>query len=163
MAHAERGHRTRSTDLGGHGILEHLKLFRIDGCDTQLDVGHAVAQVKGRRLPTESVGSNSSQEMLGRVLLHVVEPASPVQFDDHGARLDRSGKHMSDLSLDVLNIDNRDAGNRPTVRRLPASLRVQDRISQNCERSSVLDSTFDQGGLQTGQTRIAFIGGKSDQ
>jgi hypothetical protein len=163
MAHAERCHRARSADLGGYGILEHLELFRIDGCYTQLDIGYALAQVKGRGLPSESVGSDGSQEVLGRVLLHVVEPASPVEFDRDGTGLDWISEHMSDLPFNLLDIDHRDAGNRPTIRRLPASLRVQDRISQNCERSSVLNSAFHHGGFQMGQARSAFIGGKSDQ
>jgi hypothetical protein len=83
------GDRTGRTDLRRHFVLEPEKVPRPDRGDGELDVARLRSEVEGRRLPAEPVGGDRRQEVLGRVLLHVVETPVPVELELEGAFGDR--------------------------------------------------------------------------
>jgi hypothetical protein len=66
--------------------------------------------------------------VLGRVLLHVVEAALPIELDRHAVRRGGTGQNMPDLALPLLDVDDRNTAHRPPVAWLAPTLWIENRI-----------------------------------
>ena len=158
-AHPPRGDGPGRADLGRDRLFQPRELFGGDLRRVQLDIRDLLAEVKSRRVPTEPLLGHGGQQMLARVLLHMVEPTRPVQLDQDAPGRRRSAKIVSDQPLHAAHILHRDPRNPAAVGGLAAPLRIEDGVRQDDERTIPFRAGSHDLGLQRNHQRLALIGG----
>ena len=152
------GHRAGGAYFGGDGLFQRGELVGRDSGHVELDVRHLRPQVKGRGGPPEALLGHGGQEVLAGVLLHVVEPARPVQLDPHAAGRRRPGQHVPDLPPHCPDVFDGNPVDPAAVGRLAAPLGIQDRIRQDDERAGRLLPALHDLGLQHPEERVTLVG-----
>jgi hypothetical protein len=67
------------------------------------------------RLPRESISGDRGQQMLRRMLLHMVESAGPIEPHRDRPNLNGFGENVSDTAVDLLNVFDGHTSDRPAV------------------------------------------------
>ena len=91
-------------------------------------------------LPAESPEDESGQEVLARVLLHVVESPLPVECQDSSAQRDPAGREMGDAPV-ILDILDRHVPDPTSVCWLPSAFRIEKSIPKSDFKSSFHSDT----------------------
>ena len=112
--------------------------------------------------PSELVLGHGREQMLARVLLHVVKAAGPVQLKGSWTFRDGGSEKVEQFTCAFLDIHHGHAVHRAEVTGLPPALGVKDRVLQDHEGATILLSALQDAGLQRGGKRIAFVGRKLD-
>ena len=74
--------------------------------------------------------------MLSVVLLHVIEPARPIDLGGDFSGLDRPSQHVQDSAAALLRIDHRGRSQRAAIARLSSSLGIEGgAIEDGCRLS----------------------------
>ena len=143
-----------------HSLLQSLHVaLRYDG-SRQLDVADRSPQMEGRGLPLELILGHGGEQVLARVLLHVVEAAGPVQAQRGGARLQGRAQVVPDLALALLDLHHGHAVQGAQITGLATPLGVENRVLQDGEGPSLLLAAAQDAGLQRGGKGVAFVGGR---
>jgi hypothetical protein len=96
----------------------------VDRSDIEVERRAVRTEVDAHRLVAEQVGEHGGQEVLPRVLLHVVEPALPVDLTTDGvadgAAGERRGEHVRDALLFINDVRDGRPADGAEVERLAA-------------------------------------------
>ena len=104
----------------------------------QVDRGHLGAHVKAGGSILEEPIECGRQHMLTRVLLHVIEPANPVDLASYTCtRRDRRTHHVNDVIVLIDGLDNVDRPETTGVEGLPAGCGIERRAIECDERAPV--------------------------
>ncbi len=101
-------------------------------------------EVHRRRLPTERVGGDRGEEVLRRVLLHMIGAAGGIHHATHLTQRERRGKDVHDPLVIVDHVDHRHAAEHPGVVRLPARGGVEGGLIEDDAREVAV--VIDDGG-----------------
>ena len=155
-AHAAGSDRTSRTDRRCRLVLQFGQLVRGKARALEVDIAAAPSQMKGQGWPPVAIGGHSRQEMLGRVLLHVIEAAIPVELQMAGAGRHRAGQVVEDAAVPFLSVFDPDIPEQPAVSGLASALRVAEGVLENGEGPVVVVAGFDNLGVELTLVGMSF-------
>ena len=147
-------------DLRRDGLLEGPEPIRSEARSGQLDVAETLAEVEGRRLPAESILGHGRQEVLPRVLLHVIEAARPVEAKCRRAPGHGAFEEVPDPVRRLLDVEDGDAREESPIGRLAAPFGIEDRVGEDGEGAAVLLARCEDLGIEVRPVRVALVGGE---
>ena len=141
-----------------HDVLHTSQRNRIRQRCVELDIAALLAEMKRSRLPAMLRLSHRSDQVLCGVLLHVIKSARPVQGQLRRPRLYRTINIVANVAANPLHIDYRHVVDEAMIGRLAATLRVQNRVVENHERTSLLTACRDNLDMKLGEVGLALVG-----
>ena len=148
--HPAVGNGARGPDGLRHGGLQIRHLIRLETRYGQFHIADLGPQMEGRGGPPEAVLGHGRQQVLARVLLHVIEAPLPVQTAHHRAFRNRLRQHVADLPIPLDNLQHRHAAKETAVGRLAPALRIEDRVLENREGAPCFVPRPDHPGFDPG-------------
>jgi len=158
--HPAGGHLPPGADLSGHGLFQAFHVAQRNRGGGEFDVTDRRPQVEGRGLPLELILRHGREQVLARVLLHVIEAAGPVQAQRGGAFGHGPTEVVPDLALPLLDLHHGHAIQGAQIAGLASAFGVEEGVLQDGEGPSLLLTDLQDAGLQRGGERVAFIGGQ---
>src|SRR6516162_2858551 len=105
----------------------------------QINGANLRTKVKGHGRQTKMFLKHRRQQVLARVLLHMVEAARPIDRTFYFNAFEPAVNHVDDFVLAVVYLHNLRIANLPEVVRLAARSRVKSRLIQDCLPCGGLD------------------------
>src|SRR5271170_2612443 len=112
--------------------LSFVQVSRNDRGRIEVDCADFAAKMERHRLKPEQLDKNGGEQMLAGMLLHVIEPARPVDLAAHRAVRHGGGGVMHyAVIFRICDLDYRDSRERPEIVRLPSRRRVKRRAIEH--------------------------------
>ena len=144
-------------DLRRHGVFERREVGGRKRARVELDVAHLGTEVERRRRPAETVLRDGREQMLARVLLHVVEAAVPVEPHTDGPRRHGRGDVVPDLAARLLHVENLDPVQEAVIRGLSPAFGKENRIVENRVRPPRVVAHLEDRGVELRAVRLALV------
>ncbi len=144
-------------DDGVGPVLDPVEVGVGEGLQADLEGRNFGSHVEGQGLALEELPEGLGQDVLARVLLHVVEPRRPIDRAVNAAFGNGALDDVEDGPVEIEDRDNLGAAERALVPGLSARLGIEGRPVEDDGRTALVLAPLDDLGLELEKTGVVII------